>query len=282
MKKWFVFLGFACLLIAPLTNTFAQQDPPKREITKIAGDLYRFQNNFHFSVFLVTPEGVIVTDPINAEAAQWLKDEIAKRFNQPIKYLIYSHFHGDHISGGEVFAEPGVEIIGHERTKANIAANNIPTAAPTKTFSDQMTIELGGKKVELIFPGKSHSDDLIVMYFPAERTVFTVDFISAKRLPWRNLPGGSFPDWFTAIDNVVAMDFDILAPGHGVLGGKQDAIDHGNYLRELHEQVKTGKDSGKSMEELQASITMDAYKDWGQYDAWLKQNIEGMYSHVSN
>ena len=71
----------------------------KRSITKIAGDLYRFQNNFHYSVFLVTSEGVIATDPINAEAAAWLKKEIAARFGQEVKYLIYSHDHRDHIAG---------------------------------------------------------------------------------------------------------------------------------------------------------------------------------------
>ena len=62
----------------------AQQQPAQRSINKIAGDLYRFQNNFHYSVFLVTPAGIIVTDPIDANAAKWLKAEIATRFNQPI------------------------------------------------------------------------------------------------------------------------------------------------------------------------------------------------------
>ena len=80
------------------------QKAAKRSITKIAGDLYRVQNNFHFSALLVTPKGVIVTDPVNAEAAAWLKAEIATRFKQPVKYVIYSHDHRDHIAGGEVFA----------------------------------------------------------------------------------------------------------------------------------------------------------------------------------
>ena len=75
----------ATLLIAVTANSVSAQKAPKRSITKIAGDLYRFQNNFHFSVFYVTPGGVLVTDPINSGAAKWLKAEIKKRFNQPIK-----------------------------------------------------------------------------------------------------------------------------------------------------------------------------------------------------
>jgi glyoxylase-like metal-dependent hydrolase (beta-lactamase superfamily II) len=74
----------------------AAQDEVKREITNIAGDLYRFQNQFHFSVFLVTPEGVIATDPINAAAAEWLEAEIRERFGQEIRYLVLSHDHADH------------------------------------------------------------------------------------------------------------------------------------------------------------------------------------------
>ncbi|MFQ5904529.1 MAG: hypothetical protein ACE5JO_12665, partial [Candidatus Binatia bacterium] len=69
------------------------QRAPVREITRIAGDLYRFRNNFHYSVFLVTPAGIIATDPINADVAKWLKAELKKRFNRPVKYLIYSHDH---------------------------------------------------------------------------------------------------------------------------------------------------------------------------------------------
>ena len=70
---------------------------PKQSIARIAGDLYRFQNNFHYSVFYVTPACVFVTDPINADAAKWLKSGIKKRFNQPINHLVYSHDHAGQI-----------------------------------------------------------------------------------------------------------------------------------------------------------------------------------------
>ena len=79
----------------------------QREITQVAGDLYRFQNNFHVLVFVVTPEGVIATDPIDANAAAWLRCQIQERFKQPIRYVIYSHDHADHIAGGAVLKEAG-------------------------------------------------------------------------------------------------------------------------------------------------------------------------------
>ncbi len=85
-------LAAAGLLVSVVTAaSLAAAQEPTREITNIAGDLYRFQNNFHFSVFLVTNEGIIATDPINAEAAEWLKAELQQRFNQPVRYLCARH-----------------------------------------------------------------------------------------------------------------------------------------------------------------------------------------------
>ena len=103
MKKLALSVVAAASMFLPAAGALAQQPPPQppvREITKIAGEVYRFRNNAHYSVFAVTPAGVIATDPINADAARWLKDEIQKRFNQPVRYVIYSHDHADHISGG--------------------------------------------------------------------------------------------------------------------------------------------------------------------------------------
>ena len=80
----------------------------------MAGDLYKVQDdNNYITTVLVTPDGVIVTDPINAETANWMKDQNQdKDFDLPVKYVIYSHSHGDHAPGAEVFE--GAVIIAHE------------------------------------------------------------------------------------------------------------------------------------------------------------------------
>ena len=180
----------------------------------------------------MTPEGVIATDPINAEATTWLEAEIAERFIQPVKYLILSHDHTDHSSGGEVFADTA-PVIAHERAKDAITGEGRPTAVPDITFSDRMTVELGGKRVELIYTGRNHSDNSIVMLFPEERTLFTVDFVSVKHLPFRNLSDAYYPDWIDSLRRVERLDFDILASGHGAMGTKQDAAARGdNTLQE--------------------------------------------------
>ena len=269
---------FLIVLLVSGVSAFGQQKPV-RKITKIAGDLYRFQNRFHVSVFLVTPDGIIATDPINADAARWLKAELKKRFNQAVKFLIYSHDHRDHISGGEVFANTAV-VVAHERAKATIIGEKRPTAVPDVTFSERMTVELGGKSVDLVYVGRGHSDNMIVMHFPAERALFAVDFISVKRVGFKNLDDAYFPDWMDGIKLVEGIDFDILVLGHGPMGTKQDARDHRAYLEELYAAVLKGARAGKTLEEMQQSIRLEKYEDWGQYKQWLPLNIEGMYRNI--
>tara|TARA_A100001037_G_scaffold255092_1_gene240512 strand:+ start:5270 stop:6133 length:864 start_codon:yes stop_codon:yes gene_type:complete len=266
----------AMVLVVP---GIAVAQDAKRAITPIAGDLYRFQNNFHYSVFLVTSEGFIVTDPINEEAATCLKAEITKRFNQPIKYLVLSHDHRDHSAGGEVFADT-VTVIAHENAKAAILGEGRPTAVPDITFSDRMTLELGGKPVELIYTGRNHSDNSIVMLFPEERTLFAVDFVSVKRLPFRNLSDSYYPDWIDSLRRVEALDFDILAPGHGAMGTRQDVSDHRQYHEDLYNAVVSAARAGQSLEQMKGSITLDKYKDWGAYADWRELNFEGVYARV--
>ena len=261
------------------TGVAVAQKAPKRAITNIAGDLYRFKNNFHFSVFYVTSEGVIATDPINAGAAKWLKAEIKKRFNQPIKYLVLSHDHPDHSSGGEVFADTAT-VIAHENAKRVIIGEKRPTAVPDITFTDNMTLELGGKKVELTYLGKNHSDNMIVMRFPAEGVLFAVDFIPVKTVAFRTLGDAYIPEWMESLKRVEAMDFDILAPGHGRLGKRSDVGAFRGYMEGLYNGVLAGIRAGKSLDELKSSVNVPGYEKWFNYGKWKPENVQGMYNQI--
>lgn len=269
----FVFLLLAAAL------AFGQQDKPVREITRITGEVYRFRNNFHYSVFAVTPDGIIATDPIDADAARWLKRELKRRFNKPVRYLIYSHDHADHISGGEVFTDTAV-VVAHERAKEKVIGEKRPTAVPTVTFRDTMTIELGGTVVELVYVGKNHSDNSIVMRFPRERVLFAVDFIPIEMVAYRDFPDAYLPDWIDSLNRVELMDFDILAPGHGNLGRREHVRMFREYLDTLYAEVLQNAREGKSLEEMKRLIVLDQYSGWSGYDQMFELNIEGMYRIV--
>jgi len=257
----------------------AQTAAPVREISKIAGEIYRFRNNFHYSVFAVTPAGVIVTDPIDAEAAKWLKAEIATRWNQPVKYLVYSHDHRDHIAGGEVFADTAI-VVAHRRAKEVIIDEKRPTAVPNLTFDESLTIELGGTLLELTYVGKNHSDNSLVMRFPKEKVAFTVDWIPVKAMPFRDFPDGYLQEWLDSLKRVEAMEFDVMAPGHGPLGTKADVVAFRGYLEELRAEVTKLARDGKSLDDIKNTVTMEKYKDWSGYAQMRELNVEGMYRLV--
>jgi len=277
-KRSFAIVAAALAAVAALA-THAQPQAPVREITKLAGEVYRFRNNNHYSVFAVTPAGVIATDPINAEAARWLKDEIRKRFAQPVRYLVYSHDHADHISGGEVFADTAV-VAAHANAKRTIVAEKRPTAVPHVTFASEMSIELGGTVVELAYVGRNHSDNSIVMRFPKERLLFAVDFIPVESLAFRDFPDAYIQDWIESLRAVEAMDFDVLVPGHGPLGRKAHVRLFREYMEELRDEVLRHAREGKSLDEVKQLVTMPKYANWTNYEQWLTLNVEGMYRHV--
>src|SRR5690349_6278845 len=146
----------------------AQQ--PMFATTKVEGTdnvyIFRYQN--HQSMFIVTPAGVIVTDPISygrPQAAKAYLDEIRKITQAPIKYLVYSHHHYDHIAGGKVFKDAGARIIAQKRVAERLAPLGDPnTILPDESFDAGKTITLGGATLELRYLGPNHSDSNIVMW----------------------------------------------------------------------------------------------------------------------
>ena len=123
-------LLFLVVLAGLVSDGTAQQQQPPRGIVNITGQLYRAQNNNHYTVFLVTPEGIIMSDPINRDFARWLKTEFAARFKSPVRYVLYTHRDWDHASGGVVFADTA-EFVGHQNMLVALAppAGNPPLTA---------------------------------------------------------------------------------------------------------------------------------------------------------
>lgn len=130
---------------------------------RVADGVYLFQSGGHRSLFLVTDAGVIVTDPLNAEAAADYRDAIAAITDQPVKFVVYSHYHWDRVSGAEVFAAQGAKVIAQERCAERFRDNPNPAVVmPDITFDDRYEISLGGKTLDLYYLGPSHGDCLTV------------------------------------------------------------------------------------------------------------------------
>ena len=246
----------------------------KREITRVTYDTYRFQNQFHVNIFVITGNGVVVTDPINAEAAAWLRTEIGKITDEPITHLVYSHSHGDHASGGTEYGEVP-NVIMHEN-----APEDIDLVEATERFSEQMTFTVGSKTFELTYLGPGHGTDMIAMVVRPDQVAFVVDVVSSKRLFYRDFPGSDVDDWIAQVKRVNRLDFDILVGGHGPVGLKRDVGAGIVYLEELRAAVLEGLKAGKTVDELKRDIKMEKYGDWAAYDSWRELNVQGMARHL--
>jgi glyoxylase-like metal-dependent hydrolase (beta-lactamase superfamily II) len=222
--------------------------------TKVEGtdNVYVFRYQFHQSMFLVTPEGVIATDPIsdNRPAAEAYLAEIRKITSQPIRYLIYNHHHPDHIAGGKPFKDAGAIVVAHRITKERLAAMARPDIViPDETVEEKRTISLGGVEVELIYVGRNHSDNSLVLRLPREKLLFAVDFIPVRALNWRNMPDSYLPDWDESLKRVLALEWERLIPGHpgpgGRLGTRADVQDHLVYMQESWRRDEEGVRRGQ-------------------------------------
>jgi glyoxylase-like metal-dependent hydrolase (beta-lactamase superfamily II) len=116
-----ILMGVVAVLVVA-SQALGQAPPaaPRRSIERINGDVYTATNNNHRTVFMVTREGIVMGDPINADFAKWIKGEFATRFKVPVKYVVYSHHHWDHASGGDVFADTA-QFVGHANMRSHLA-----------------------------------------------------------------------------------------------------------------------------------------------------------------
>jgi len=272
--------GMAAALIAVgcATTALAQQPQrPQIETTKVEGtdNVYIFRNGNHQSMFIVTKDGVIATDPIaygRPTGGQDYVAEIKKVTDKPIKFLIYSHHHYDHIAGGKPFKDAGAKIIAHKKAKERLAVLKDPaTPLPDVTFDRKRTITLGGTALELTYVGLNHSDSSLVMRLPKEKIIFVVDF-----LPVGSVPGRGMIDFYpleteSAIKQVLAMDWERLIPGHpgapgDRLGTKKDAQDQLTFLQDASEAVKVAAREGKCWEPAEKEVKLPKYEKWPGYE----------------
>jgi glyoxylase-like metal-dependent hydrolase (beta-lactamase superfamily II) len=259
----------------------------KRAIIQVRDNLYRFVVGegpaLHAALFLVTSEGIILTDPTETDAARWLKDELKRRFNKPVKYVVYSHGHFDHIGGGQVFQKEGAIVIAHENAVEPIIGERLPTAVPNQVFKTKLTIKLGGEVVKLTRVAPSHSDSMIIIEFPRQRAVSAVDFCPVNALPYNDFLDFYYDGWIESLEYLSRLDFDTLEAGHYELGTKANVALNLEYMRRLHDQVLNLVRQGQSWDQLYRNVKTDKkFQGWIGYPGMSILNTLGMYRWVSN
>jgi len=257
----------------------AQPAPPTFETKKVEGTdnvyIFRYQNSQ--AMFVVTRDGVIATDPIGygrPQAVTTYLDEIKKVTHQPIKYLIYSHHHFDHIAGGKPFKDAGATIIAHKNAKARLAVLQDPaTVLPDETVDTSRTIQLGDTALELSYVGLNHSDSSLVMRLPREKIIFAVDFIPVGSVPGRGMIDSYPLEWEDSLKQVMVMDWERLIPGHlgpgGRLGTKLDVQNLLTFLQDASAEVRAAAREGKCWDTVEKEMKLPKYESWPGYEQGL-------------
>ena len=266
-------------LAVTLLGETTQAQQPQFATTKVEGtdNVYIFRYGNAQAMFVVTSAGVIATDPIGygrPQAVTTYVDEIKKVTNQPIRYVIYSHNHFDHIAGGKPFKDAGATFIAHKRAKERLEQIKDPhTVLPDEMVDNQRTITLGGTTLELTHVGLNHSDNSLVMLLPKEKIIFAVDFMPVGSLPGRGMIDSYPLEWEDSIKKVLAMDWERLIPGHpgpgGRLGTKKDVQDILVFLQETSAEVKTAAREGKCWDPVEKEMKLPKYASWPGYEQAL-------------
>jgi len=255
---------------------------PAYATTRVADNVYVFRYGGAQSMFVVTPAGVIATDPIafqRPQAAEAYLAEIRRITPAPIRYLIYSHHHYDHSAGGKPFKDAGAAVVAHRNARARLEVLKSPDVVmPDMVVDERSTLELGGTRVDLIYVGRNHSDDSIVVLLPKEKILFAVDFVPVQAVMFRDMPDGYLPDWFASIDRVLALDWTTLIPGHpgpgGRMGTKDDVRAVREYLTDLSNATRELASQGKCFDEAMRTLKLPKYEGWSGYAQYLPGNIE--------
>ena len=265
--------------------------PPLFSTTKVEGtdNVYIFRYQGHQAMFIVTPDGVIATDPIGRyrpQAVVTYLDEIRKITSAPVRYVIYSHHHYDHIAGGKPFKDAGATFVAHKRAKERLAELNFPDVTPVdETIEDKRSITLGGTTLELVYVGRNHSDNTLLMRLPKEKLIFAVDFLPINSVNWRNMPDSWPFEWEDGIKKVLALEWDRMIPGHpgpgGRLGTRDDVTNLLAYMQDLAAEVKKAADAGKCMDTAIREVKLPKYATLSNYENWLPMNVERYCLHYS-
>ena len=278
MKK---FICSVMLTIFLSGTAWAETLPPHTAM--IDHDVYSYGNpaSGYFSMFVVTNEGVIAIESVNSKHATGMIEAIKKITDKPIRYLLHSHNHWDHASGGKVFREAGATIVAHDEAfqwmKSNIGPDMV---VPDQSWEgNRSDITHGGKVVELHYLGMNHGLGMTVFLLPKEKIAYIADLAVPERVMFSIVPDFNIKEWERSLKLIERMDFEKAVYTHNhktnpLLGGtKQDVIDNLQFIQDLRMAIFSEFKKGTNPMMIPNIIQLPKYKDWAMYKEWLPMNV---------
>jgi cyclase len=261
-----------------------QGGPPQLKVNKVKDDLYEVEGDGGNVAVYITNEGVILVDDKFERDHDAIMKEIKTVTNQPIKYILSTHYHEDHSGGNAKMLAMNAEIISTANARKNIVAHIQSNAGifPTPArvvFTEETSVFLGGKEVRARHFGRGHTNGDAVIYFPVDRTIHTGDLM-AGNTPLIDYPGGgSLVEWTKTLDAAMnAFDFDTVIPGHGPVSNKAGLKKYRDDVEKLRNRATALVREGKSRDELAKAMQMEF--GWQPNGLQMQWSIPGMMTEL--
>jgi len=287
---------------AALAQPSTQPPPPplidwekiQIKTTDLGHNTYRLEGQGGNITIAVGTDGIIMVDSQFAPLSDKIKAAIKAISPLPVKYLVNTHFHGDHTGGNANFAKDGAIVVAHDNIRVRLAGGSVsqqtgqavaqipPEGLPKQTyFGGSMTLEVGGRKANLTYIANAHTDGDTWVYFADANVLCTGDTVNnLKRyqsIDYRN--GGDVRGMIRASDTYLKFinDDTKVGVGHGPLANKKDVEEFRAMLVTSHDRIKKLFDEGKTEAEV---LALDPLKDLNE--TWAAGNPQLGINQIKN
>src|SRR6266481_1617418 len=275
---------------------FAQQDFSKVQIkvTKVSGGVYMLEGSGGNIGVSVGDDGIVIVDDQFAPLAPKIRSALKDITDKPVKFVLNTHFHGDHTGGNAAFSTEAT-IIAHENVRkrlkdgVTVMGNEVKPATkealPVITFNERATVHVNGEDIRAIHFPNGHTDGDAVIFFPKANVVHMGDDFVTYGFPFVDVgSGGSVSGMIAGCEKVLSMtspDVKII-PGHGPLSGPTDLKKFIDMLKDTRSLVAEAAKEGKTTEQMKKDHLLAKYDDLGKgfikTDAW----IDLLYAEVTH
>jgi glyoxylase-like metal-dependent hydrolase (beta-lactamase superfamily II) len=300
MNRYALALCAAATLIAGPALAQQQTDFSRVEqkVTELGNGTYMLEGAGGNTTVIVANDGVILVDGQFAPLKDKIKAAVAKLSNQPIKYLINTHFHGDHSGGNAPFSKDGVTVVAHENVKKRLAEGTVngltgnrtppaaPEALPAKTYKNSITLKLKGRSVQLKHPSPAHTDGDTYVFVKDANVLATGDIVTIGRFPNIDFAvGGGIDGMIAAADSYIKLSDDRtkIVPGHGPLATKTQLREYRAMLADARSRVAKLIGEGKSEQDAVAAKPFaDFQAKLGANDQQHTNFVRVIYNSLKN
>lgn len=287
MKQWTQWLLAASLAVtSSLAVAQSTMDAVEINATEVGERVYMLTGQGGNIGVFVGADQVVMVDAQYAPLADKIAAAIAELAEQPLKTLINTHFHGDHVNGNAAFAAKGVDNrIAHANVLARLDADTKfdKSGLPTITFEGKLGYQVGDETIQLTHYPAAHTDGDVVVWFPSANVIHAGDLFFVDRFPFIDLnAGGRVQGYIDAIEAVMAdIDDDtLIIPGHGGLSKKADWQRLVSMIKVTREEVRSMQSAGLSEDQAVAQGLDAKWADWSwgfiNEERWIRTLYKDM------